>query len=237
RQLALQNFKQGVTRVLVATDIAARGIDIDDLGYVINYEIPNIPETYVHRIGRTGRAGASGIAFSFCEAEERAYLKDIQKLIGKQIPVIHEHPFIGNAHAVSVPGPEEGRSSQGRHRQDRQEQRPGQNAGNRNRQQQGGRPEQKRREQPAQKAKQSQPPVMQQPPQQAPPPKAERPRQQPAQRPAQAAAPGAGQPPARKFKKPMGELSMPAKKDVKKDDFNSQHVPNVTPLFSDDDKW
>ncbi len=93
RQLALKNFKEKTTRVLVATDIAARGIDVDDLTHVINYEIPNIPETYVHRIGRTGRAGASGIAISFCEGEERTYLKDIQKLIGLQIPVVTDKFF------------------------------------------------------------------------------------------------------------------------------------------------
>ncbi|GAB2618490.1 DEAD/DEAH box helicase [Emticicia sediminis] len=93
RQRALTNFKSKETRVLVATDIAARGIDVDDLAYVINFEIPNIPETYVHRIGRTGRAGANGTALSFCEDEELTYLKDIQRLIGKKIPVIHEHPY------------------------------------------------------------------------------------------------------------------------------------------------
>lgn len=93
RQRALNNFKNGVTRVLVATDIAARGIDIDELSHVINYELPNVPESYVHRIGRTGRAGASGIAISFCDAEEKEYLRDIQKLIGKNIPVISEHPY------------------------------------------------------------------------------------------------------------------------------------------------
>ena len=78
---------------MVATDIAARGIDIDELALVINYEIPNIPETYVHRIGRTGRAGASGKAISFCDKEEQAYIRDIQKLIGLQIPVVKKHPF------------------------------------------------------------------------------------------------------------------------------------------------
>lgn len=93
RQRALENFKAKTTRVLVATDIAARGIDVDDLAYVINFEMPNIPETYVHRIGRTGRAGANGTAFSFCETEEIPYLKDIQKLIGKKIPVIENHDY------------------------------------------------------------------------------------------------------------------------------------------------
>jgi ATP-dependent RNA helicase RhlE len=88
RQNALNGFKNNKLRVLVATDIAARGIDIDELELVINYDIPNIPETYVHRIGRTGRAGASGRAISFCDQDERAYVRDIQKLIGIQIPVL-----------------------------------------------------------------------------------------------------------------------------------------------------
>jgi ATP-dependent RNA helicase RhlE len=100
RQNALTNFKNGRIRILVATDIAARGIDVDNLTHVINYELPNVPETYVHRIGRTGRAGASGIALSFCDGEERAYLKDIQKLIKQSIPVMEEHPYrsTGRAH-------------------------------------------------------------------------------------------------------------------------------------------
>lgn len=93
RQTALANFKAQKTRVLVATDIAARGIDVDDLEYVINYEIPNISETYVHRIGRTGRAGAKGTAISFCDAEEKAYLRDIEKLIAKKIDVIDDHAY------------------------------------------------------------------------------------------------------------------------------------------------
>jgi len=93
RQRALTNFKSRTTRVLVATDIAARGIDVEELTHVINYEIPNVPETYVHRIGRTGRAGASGIALSFCDAEEKVFLRDIHKLIAKNIPVIEEHPY------------------------------------------------------------------------------------------------------------------------------------------------
>jgi ATP-dependent RNA helicase RhlE len=93
RQRALTNFKARTTRVLVATDIAARGIDVDELAHVINYELPNIPETYVHRIGRTGRAGLSGIAYSFCDGEEKEFLDDIEKLIGLKIPVNEEHPF------------------------------------------------------------------------------------------------------------------------------------------------
>jgi len=93
RQKALSDFKAGKIRVLVATDIAARGIDVDDLSHVINYEIPNIPETYVHRIGRTGRAGQSGIALSFCDNTEIIYLRDIQRLISRNIPVIKDHPY------------------------------------------------------------------------------------------------------------------------------------------------
>lgn len=94
RQRALTDFKNHSLRVLIATDIAARGIDVDQLSHVINYELPNVPETYVHRIGRTGRAGHEGMAFSFCESEEMPYLKDIQKLIGKTIPVVKDHPFV-----------------------------------------------------------------------------------------------------------------------------------------------
>ncbi|MEZ4775814.1 MAG: DEAD/DEAH box helicase [Bacteroidia bacterium] len=93
RQKALNNFKKGKTRVLVATDIASRGIDVDDLSHVINYEIPNVPDTYVHRIGRTGRAGAEGIALSFCDSEEMVYLRDIHKLIDQTVPVVEDHPF------------------------------------------------------------------------------------------------------------------------------------------------
>jgi ATP-dependent RNA helicase RhlE len=93
RQSALANFKTRRTRVLVATDIAARGIDIDELTHVINYDLPNVPETYVHRIGRTGRAGASGIALSFCDTEEKEYLRDIHKLIAKPIPMVADHPY------------------------------------------------------------------------------------------------------------------------------------------------
>lgn len=93
RQRALSNFKEHSTRVLIATDIAARGIDIDQLSHVINFDLPEVPETYVHRIGRTGRAGYSGVALSFCDPEEISQLKGIQKLIGKQITVVHDHAF------------------------------------------------------------------------------------------------------------------------------------------------
>ncbi|MEO0066573.1 MAG: hypothetical protein RI983_1899 [Bacteroidota bacterium] len=93
RQRALNNFKNGNTRILVATDIAARGIDVDGLSHVFNYELPNVPETYVHRIGRTGRAGEKGMAISFCDTEERAYLKDIQKLIKIELPIVSNHEY------------------------------------------------------------------------------------------------------------------------------------------------
>jgi ATP-dependent RNA helicase RhlE len=107
RQRALSNFKAGTTRVLVATDIAARGIDVDELTHVINYEVPNEPETYVHRIGRTGRAGAFGTAFTFVEEEERAYLQDIQRLIRKQIDVDKGNPYNSTSVApVSLNGSE-----------------------------------------------------------------------------------------------------------------------------------
>jgi ATP-dependent RNA helicase RhlE len=93
RQKALDRFKKGQLRVLVATDIAARGIDIDKLQFVINLDIPNISETYVHRIGRVGRAGESGIAISLCEPEEIAFVKDIEKLIGQRITEVKDHPY------------------------------------------------------------------------------------------------------------------------------------------------
>ena len=95
RQRALGNFKSGKAKVLVATDIAARGIDVEELSLVINYDLPNVSETYVHRIGRTGRAQKSGIAISFCSEEEKPLLRDIQKLIRQQVPVIEDHPFVG----------------------------------------------------------------------------------------------------------------------------------------------
>jgi ATP-dependent RNA helicase RhlE len=93
RQKALENFRAGKIRVLVATDIAARGIDIDGITHVINFDLPNVPESYVHRIGRTARAGADGIAISFCDSEERAFLRDIEKLIKQRVPVVSDHAF------------------------------------------------------------------------------------------------------------------------------------------------
>lgn len=118
RQNALNNFKSGSLRVLVATDIAARGIDIDELSHVFNFDLPEVPETYVHRIGRTGRAGNTGFAIAFCDAEEIPLLKDIQKLIGKNIPVTNEHPFLPSAEQwsqpiVSQPKPQQQKRSRG----------------------------------------------------------------------------------------------------------------------------
>ncbi len=93
RQKALKQFKNGAIRVLVATDIAARGIDIDKLKYVINHDIPNVAETYVHRIGRSGRAGEDGIAISICEPEENAYIVEIEKLTNQKLEVVQDNPF------------------------------------------------------------------------------------------------------------------------------------------------
>ncbi|HEX2609194.1 MAG TPA: DEAD/DEAH box helicase [Flavisolibacter sp.] len=120
RQNALVNFKTGRLKVLVATDIAARGIDVDNLSHVINYDLPNVPETYVHRIGRTGRAGAEGIAISFCDGEEKAFLRDIVKLIGQQIPVVEEHPYVLKQSATSAAP----RRPQGQRNQSSQNRRP-----------------------------------------------------------------------------------------------------------------
>ena len=106
RQRALTNFKDGTARVLVATDIAARGIDVDNLELVINYDLPNEPETYVHRIGRTGRAGASGRAWSFCDVEEQEYLRQIQKLTGQQIAMVTDHPFVSANGSPAIPVPQ-----------------------------------------------------------------------------------------------------------------------------------
>lgn len=102
RQLALDSFKRGKVRVLVATDIAARGIDIDHLSHVINFDLPEVSETYVHRIGRTGRAGLSGTAISFCDVLEKPYLQGVEKLIGKRITVVARHPFVPTPQQIVV---------------------------------------------------------------------------------------------------------------------------------------
>jgi len=98
RQRALDAFRSGRIRALVATDIAARGIDVDGVTHVINFDLPNDPESYVHRIGRTARAGAAGIAISFCDHDERAYLRDIEKIIRQSVPVFADHPY----HAADI---------------------------------------------------------------------------------------------------------------------------------------
>ena len=93
RERAMTGFRSGSVKVLVATDIAARGIDVDDVSHVFNYDLPNVPESYVHRIGRTARAGREGWAVSFCDPEQRAWLKDIERTIGKKVPVVRDHPY------------------------------------------------------------------------------------------------------------------------------------------------
>ncbi|MCC6809789.1 MAG: DEAD/DEAH box helicase [Deltaproteobacteria bacterium] len=117
RTRALDGFKRGQLRVLVATDIAARGIDIDDLTHVINFDLPNVPETYVHRIGRTGRAGAAGLAMSFCEQEEREYLVDIEREIQTHIPRADNYP-----HASRLGPPPVTSLERGHHRRPAQQQ-------------------------------------------------------------------------------------------------------------------
>jgi ATP-dependent RNA helicase RhlE len=107
RERALAEFRSGTTRVLVATDIAARGIDVDGVSHVVNFDLPNVAESYVHRIGRTGRAGAEGLAFSFCDDEERPLLAGIERLIGQRIPVVTDHPLAGVAPSVA-PAPADG---------------------------------------------------------------------------------------------------------------------------------
>lgn len=122
RERALKGFRGGRTRALVATDIAARGIDVDGVTHVINFDLPNEPESYVHRIGRTARAGAGGIALSFCDHEERAYLRGIEKTIRQSVPVIEDHPFHAGEIANS-PGPDKrgpGRKRRPNHRRGNQ---------------------------------------------------------------------------------------------------------------------
>jgi ATP-dependent RNA helicase RhlE len=126
RERALGKFKSGATRVLIATDIVARGIDVENISHVINYDLPNEPESYIHRIGRTARAGAAGVAYSFCGADERAYLVDIERLIRMRVAVISEHPYpspLGN------PEPRPNRVPQ--HPQARSDARPGRRRGHR----------------------------------------------------------------------------------------------------------
>ena len=120
RQKALKGFKNGNLRVLVATDIAARGIDVDGVTHVINFDLPNEPESYVHRIGRTARAGAGGIALSFCDHEERAYLRNIEKVIRQSVPVLEDQPFHA-AEIANAPAP--GKRSQQRKRNPNQRRR------------------------------------------------------------------------------------------------------------------
>lgn len=135
RERALSAFKSGRVRVLVATDIASRGIDVDDVTHVINFDIPNEPESYVHRIGRTARAGADGIAYSFCDVDERKFLKDIEKLIRLNVPVVEEHPYV-SAIPMSVKGSGGEKSRNSGSRRNRSYGRNSNNGGgNRNRQQ------------------------------------------------------------------------------------------------------
>jgi len=119
RTKALNGFKHGRFRVLVATDVAARGLDVDDITHVINYDLPIEAETYVHRIGRTARAGANGVAISFCCAEDRACLRDIERLLGKPVPVDKEHPYHSDEACESLqpaPKPGNGRRRGGQYR-------------------------------------------------------------------------------------------------------------------------
>lgn len=123
RQNALNDFKKGEIRALVATDVAARGIDVDDVTHVINFDLPNEPESYVHRIGRTARAGAAGISLSFCDHEERNYLKNIEKIIRQTIPVMDDHPYHIEGMKMLHDGDDEEKQSNSQNR--RREQRAG----------------------------------------------------------------------------------------------------------------
>ncbi|MFI3324022.1 MAG: DEAD/DEAH box helicase [Rikenellaceae bacterium] len=123
RQRTLSNFKARTTRVLIATDIASRGIDVDDLSHVVNFELPNVPETYVHRIGRTGRAGRTGVAYSFCKEEEMPLLRDIEKLIGQRIEVAGGTPFTSAAAPAPSPTKEPQRKAASQQRNSRRPQR------------------------------------------------------------------------------------------------------------------
>ncbi len=122
RQKALEAFRVGRVRVLVATDIAARGIDIDGITHVINFDLPNVPESYVHRIGRTARAGAKGIALSFCSGEERSLLRDIERLTRRPLSIVENHPFARRDAHAPRPQPQDRRRTPPRRRPDRQRQ-------------------------------------------------------------------------------------------------------------------
>ncbi|MFP4323198.1 MAG: DEAD/DEAH box helicase, partial [Anaerolineales bacterium] len=131
RQSALANFSKGKTQVLVATDIASRGLDVDDISHVVNYDLPNESESYVHRIGRTGRAGAGGVAVSFCAADERKHLSAIERLIQLRIPVVDDNPYPGGA--APVPQSQAPKSRHGQQKsRNSQSSRHGQNSRNGN---------------------------------------------------------------------------------------------------------
>ena len=120
----LKKFHEGESRVLIATDIIARGLDISDVSHIINFDISNLPETYVHRIGRTGRAGKEGEAFSFCDPEERAYLKDLEKLTNQKIPVNENHPFALKDYSFIPPAKKENKGKPARRGEQRNFSRP-----------------------------------------------------------------------------------------------------------------
>jgi ATP-dependent RNA helicase RhlE len=132
RQLALKKFKERKTRILVATDIAARGIDVSQLSHVINYNLPEVSETYVHRIGRTGRAGRGGIAISFCDNEERKLLVDIQKLISKSIDIVHDQPYAMTDKEFNVPAAPKSKTTQFKQKSSQFKQRSSDNWNNKN---------------------------------------------------------------------------------------------------------
>jgi len=105
RERAMAGFRTGAVKVLVATDIAARGIDVDEVSHVFNYDLPNVPETYVHRIGRTARAGRDGMAVTLCDATQRQWLRDVEREIGQPITVTREHPYHSEAASTSTMRP------------------------------------------------------------------------------------------------------------------------------------
>jgi ATP-dependent RNA helicase RhlE len=132
RERVLAAFRAGRLRTLIATDIAARGLDVDGISHVVNYDLPNIPESYVHRIGRTARAGADGVAISFCDVEERAFLRDIEKLIRMAIPATHHgrgrhapvEQRVHRANGAAAPAPSERRENRNHQQPARNDQKP-----------------------------------------------------------------------------------------------------------------